>query len=81
MNSAMGGRARVTKRASKRDKHGPRGYTNYQREQGKTKIIPANQGRIRKLEELLAAKTSYYESRRKIDFDPREICIGVVRVS
>jgi hypothetical protein len=51
------------------------------REQGKTKIIPANQGRIRKLEELLAAKTSYYESRRKIDFDPREICIGVVRVS
>lgn len=49
-------------------------------EQGRTRIIPANLGRIRKLEELLSDKTSYYESRRKIDFDPREICIGVVRV-
>jgi hypothetical protein len=50
------------------------------REQGKTKIIPANQGRIRKLEELLVAKTAYYEGRRQIDFDPREICIGVIRI-
>ncbi|MCP3686172.1 MAG: DEAD/DEAH box helicase family protein [bacterium] len=49
--------------------------------EGKTKVIPANKGKIAKLEERLFEKTEYLDGKRKIFFDPRDVSLGVVRVA
>lgn len=51
------------------------------REENKLKVIPANEGRIRKNRELLKIKKDQLTAQRNFSFDPRDICMGVIRVS
>ena len=47
----------------------------------KTRVIPAHEGRIRKNRELLRIKKEQLDSQKKFSFDPRDICLGVIRVN
>jgi len=51
------------------------------REEKKLRVIPANEGRIRKNRELLQIKKDQLTAQRRFSFDPRDVCMGVIRVS
>lgn len=50
------------------------------RAENKLRVIPANEGRIRKNRELLRIKEEQLNAQRKFTFDPRDVCLGVIRV-
>jgi len=50
------------------------------RDEKKLRVIPANEGRIRKNRELLKIKKDQLTAQRHFSFDPRDICMGVIRV-